>query len=53
VLSVTVTDAQGKPLQSNTSFNDGQVDLSGYEKGIYILTLQTEYGPVVKKVQVE
>jgi hypothetical protein len=47
---VSVLDAQGKLLQVITVEKAGTVDLSTYERGIYILNIETENGRSLERI---
>jgi len=48
VLSVSISDILGK--RSAANFSNGQVDISSLSQGVYIVTIETTQGSLVKKL---
>ncbi|WP_169312056.1 T9SS type A sorting domain-containing protein [Fluviicola taffensis] len=47
---VEVMDVQGKLVQTTQINAGGQVDLSGYERGVYTLRIKTELGTAIERI---
>ena len=50
VATVDLVDAQGKLIETMLIENNGQIDFSNYERGVYYLRIRTENETTVKRV---
>jgi trimeric autotransporter adhesin len=48
--TVEVMDVQGKLIQTTQIKSGDQVDLSGYERGVYTLRIKTEFGTSLERI---